>query len=180
MDWVFLHEGGYAERDSEPGGAVNMGISFTAYQDWWEQVGPGVGNSILPTYEDLKGLSREDAERIYTHFYFGKIRFDQLPAGVDYALVDFAVNSGVGGALRSVQRRLRFVETGTMKTNVKDAPFFWALRNRPPKEVIDAIQEARLRVMQSSRKWERFKGNWTNRLAVVKTRAYSLAGIDDD
>ena len=29
MDHVFVSEGGYAERDSEPGGAVNMGISFT-------------------------------------------------------------------------------------------------------------------------------------------------------
>src|SRR5262245_6930564 len=114
MDLVFVSEGGYAERDSEPGGAVNMGISFAMFKDWWaHEKKPG-----SPTFADLKALTREDAEAIYRSHYFDPIRFGQLPAGVDYALVDFAVNSGVGGACRSVQREMRFKPTpGGIDTN---------------------------------------------------------------
>ena len=34
MDLIFINEGGYAERDSEPGGAVNMGVSMVTFIAW--------------------------------------------------------------------------------------------------------------------------------------------------
>jgi lysozyme family protein len=171
MDHVFVSEGGYAERDSEPGGAVNMGISFAAYRDWWaREKMPG-----SPTWEHLKGLTRDRAEHIYKTWFFDPVHFGQLPAGVDYAMVDFAVNSGVGGAIRAVQRYMKFPVTGRIDTNKTDAAFFWALRSRPARQVIDDICEARLLLMVSSRKWERFKNNWTKRLALVKQRADRMA-----
>ena len=172
MDWIFIHEGGYAERDSEPGGAVNMGISFTAFKDWWHKNKQGE-----PTFDDLKALTREDAEAIYLGWFFVPIRFHQLPSGVDYALVDFAVNSGVGGAVRSVQRLMNFPVSGKIDTNARDGPFFWAIRHRDTKSVIDTIMEARLTLMLGSKKWERFQANWTRRLKAVKERAYMLASI---
>lgn len=183
MDWVFLSEGGYAERDSEPGGAVNMGISFTAFKDVWARL----KKDRVPTFEDLKNLKRgsvfdeknDDAEDIYAEWFFKPLHFEQLPSGVDYAFVDFAVNSGVGGSVRSVQRQLGFPVTGRIRTDMGDAPFFWAVRSRYDKDVIDAICECRLRLMMSSRKWERFQGNWTRRVNLVKTRAYKLAGIPE-
>lgn len=179
MDWVFVSEGGYAERDSEPGGAVNMGISFQAFEDWWEDSGKEAANLRRAAWSDLKRLSREDAEAIYKHYYFDPLRFGQLPPGIDYAFVDFAVNSGIGGSCRAVQRHMGFAVTGGgIDTNdPADAGFFWALRARDPKTVIDAICEARLRLMLSSRKWPRFKANWTRRLKLVKQRAYDLARV---
>ena len=175
MDWIFLHEGGYAERDSEPGGAVNMGISFTAFKDWWH----GTKRAGEPGWADLRALSREQAESIYHGWFFAPLRFDQLPGGVDYAFIDFAVNSGVGGSIRSTQRQMGFTVSGRMNTNAGDGPFFWAVRARPDREVIDAICEARLTLMMSSRKWPRFRENWTRRVKQVKQRAYDLAGIDE-
>ncbi|MDP9137457.1 MAG: hypothetical protein M3N38_04685 [Pseudomonadota bacterium] len=179
MDHVFVSEGGYAERDSEPGGAVNMGISFSAFEDWWEDSGRQDELLRKAAWSDLESLTREEAEAIYRHYYFDPLRFGQLPAGIDYAMVDFAVNSGVGGALRAVQRHWRFPVTGRIDTNRHDGPFFWALRSRNAKQVIDDICEARLRLMMASRKWPRFKNNWTRRLRLVKARAYSMAGIGE-
>ena len=173
MDWVFLSEGGYAERDSEPGGAVNMGITFAAYREWWERE-KHVQVLPMPTWNDLKTLTRTEAEHIYQTWFFDPLHFGQLPAGVDYAFVDFAVNSGVGGAIRAVQRFMRFPVTGKIDTNGRDAGFFWALRSRPPFQVVEDICAARLILMVSSRKWERFKKNWTSRIALVKQRAEKM------
>ena len=74
---------------------------------------------------------------------------------------------------------MKFPVTGTIDTNRNDGPFFWALRSRDPKQVIDDICEARLILMMSSRKWPRFQGNWTRRLRLVKERCYAMAGIGE-
>jgi lysozyme family protein len=179
MDHVFVSEGGYAERDSEPGGAVNMGISFQAFDDWWENSGKQDALLRRATWNDLRNLSRDEAEQIYRQYYFDPLRFGQLPSGVDYCFVDFAVNSGVGGAIRAVQRHWGFPVTGKIDTNFQDGAFFWALRSRDPKRVIDDICESRLILMMSSRKWPRFSSNWKRRLRLVKQRCYAMAGIDE-
>lgn len=169
MDWVFLHEGGYAERDSEPGGAVNMGISFTAFKDWWTK-SKKLGE---PSFADLKSLTRTDAEGIYKDWFFTPTAFDTMPSGVDYALIDLAVNSGVGGALRAVSRQLKFPVTGKMTPQLS-----WALRFRDSRAVINAICDARLALMMGSKKWERFKDNWTRRVTKVRERALAMAEKD--
>ncbi len=174
MDWVFLSEGGYAERNSEPGGAVNMGISFTALKDVWKRL----KKDREPTWEDLKALKRgnladaklDDAEDVYYGWFFDPICFDQLPSGVDYALVDLVVNSGVGGGLRATRKQLRFPPSGKM-----DPRLLWALKSRNSHVVIDAICDARLALMMSSQKWERFKDNWSGRVAKVRSRAHAMA-----
>lgn len=165
MDYVFVHEGGYAERDSEPGGAVNMGISFAAFTDWWSKA----GRSRKPTFADLKALSREDAEEIYRAWFFAPIHFDVLPFGVDYAFVDLAVNSGVGGATRAVRRKLGF-PPGRM-----DPKFLWAFKDREPHGMIDDICDARIGLMMQSKKWPRFQANWTRRVDAVRERAHRMA-----
>jgi lysozyme family protein len=171
-DLIFLKEGGYAERDSEPGGAVNMGISFTAFKDWWAKH----KKTGEPTWADLKALTREQAEEIYRDWFFTPIHFNVLPYGVDYALVDLVVNSGVGGGLRALQKHLGFDVTGKIDTNTAPgAQFLWALKTRNPDDMIDKICDARLELMRSSHKWERWKHNWEPRVAWVRERAHKMA-----
>lgn len=164
MDWVFISEGGYAERDSEPGGAVNMGISFLTYQGWRKKK-----HLPEPTFEDLKNMKRAEAEEIYFENFFRPINFDTQQSGVDYAYIDFAVNSGVGGSTRAIQRELKFPVTGKV-----DAKFMWALKSRNPIVLIDAICDARLKLSMKSKNWERFKDNWTRRVDKVRQRAKQM------
>ena len=175
MNWVFLHEGGYAERDSEPGGAVNMGISFTAYKDVWKKFKkPGE-----PTFADLKAMPRGsvfddkpmDAEDIYAAWFLTPISFEVLPSGVDYAMMDLVVNSGVGGGIRALRKKWKFdpVTSGKM-----DAKLLWALKSRDSAQVINDICDARLALMMSSKKWERFKDNWSKRVDKVRKRALEM------
>ncbi len=174
MDWVFIHEGGYAERDVEPGGAVNMGISFNAFKDAWKRLKkPGT-----PTFEDLKALKRGsatdsvdgDAEDIYYTWFFKPLEFEVLPSGVDYALLDFAVNSGVGGAIRCVKKKWKFPAVGKM-----DPKFLWALKSRDPIQTINDICDARLDLMRGLKAWAKFEANWTKRVNKVRERALAMA-----
>lgn len=175
MDWVFTHEGGYAERPEEPGGAVNMGISFTAYKDAWKRLKkPGE-----PTWADLKAMPRGnvtddrpmDAEDIYAYSFFAPISFDVLPSGVDYAMYDLVVNSGVGGGIRALRRKWNM----NPKLGKMDAQLLWALKARDSVKVIDDICDARLSLMKGSKNWAKFEGNWTRRVDKVRTRAKAMA-----
>lgn len=181
MDWVFLHEGGYAERDSEPGGAVNMGISFTAYRDAWKKF----KKTGEPTFADLKAMPRGNvfddspmgAEDIYAAGFLTPIEFEVLPSGVDYAMLDLVVNSGVGGGIRALRRKWKFepITSGKMDTKL-----LWALKSRDPEKIINDICDARLSLMMSSKKWERFKDNWSKRVNKVRIRALSMIVKDSE
>lgn len=164
MDWIFLSEGGYAERDSEPGGAVHMGISFEVFRNWRAKRG-----DVEPTFSTLKGMNRSEAEEIYTALYFHPLEFDVLPSGVDYCMVDMGVNSGVGGTIRACQKALHFPITSHI-----DSRFLWALKTRDHSTVIDQICDQRLAVMQASHNWKRFEAGWTARLKLVRARSHSM------
>lgn len=92
---VLVHEGGFANHPKDPGGTTNEGITQRVYS----------------AYLALKGLkdksvrfiTDEQVREIYKEQYWDKIRGDDLPYGLDYALFDFAVNSGVSRAVKYIQ-----------------------------------------------------------------------------
>lgn len=91
---VLKHEGGYVDHPSDPGGATNLGITFAVLQKWR-------GKPI--TKADVKALTQDEAAAIYRANYWDRVRGDDLPAGVDYCVFDFAVNSGVSRSAMYLQ-----------------------------------------------------------------------------
>lgn len=95
---MLAHEGGYVNHPKDPGGATNRGVTQRVYDG----------------YRRLRGLSQrsvrhiEDGEvqDIYKRNYWALVRGDELPAGLDYAVFDFAVNSGVSRAIKFLQAGL--------------------------------------------------------------------------
>ena len=51
-------------------------------------------NKLVRFVGDVKALTKAEAGQIYRKNYWDVIKGDQLPPGVDYAVFDFAVNSG--------------------------------------------------------------------------------------
>ena len=47
-----------------------------------------------------------DAAKIYRARYWDALRCDELPAGLDYAVFDYGVNSGIGRAAKVMARLL--------------------------------------------------------------------------
>ena len=92
---LLAHEGGYTNHPSDPGGPTNFGITIYDYRRY---VKPGA------TAADVKAMQVEEAKRIYRAKYWDAQRCDELPAGVDYAVFDYGVNSGIGRSKKVLQR----------------------------------------------------------------------------
>ena len=88
---TLVHEGGYVNHPSDPGGATNYGITIAVARQYWK-------SDATPA--DIRTMPISVAIEIYRKRYWNAIAGDTRPAGVDYAEYDFAVNSGVSRALK--------------------------------------------------------------------------------
>jgi lysozyme family protein len=91
---VLNHEGGYVDHPKDPVGATNLGVTIGTLSGW-------LGRKA--TKAEVKALTVKDVAPIYRHNYWDKVRGKDLPAGLDYAVFDFAVNSGPFKAASSLQ-----------------------------------------------------------------------------
>jgi hypothetical protein len=83
---LLAHEGGYSDHPADPGGPTKFGITLAVYR---RCVNPDA------TAADIRALPAETAKTIYRERYWDAMRCDDLPAGVDYAVFDYGVNSGI-------------------------------------------------------------------------------------
>ena len=72
---LLVHEGGYSNHPSDPGGPTNFGITIYDYRKY---VKPDA------TAADVRAMKVEDAKAIYRSKYWDVMHCDELPAGVDY------------------------------------------------------------------------------------------------
>lgn len=99
LQLVLAHEGGFVNHPADPGGATNKGVTQKVYDTY--------RRSMKLATRSVKSITKAEVEDIYRNQYWGKIDGDALPAGIDYAVFDYAVNSGVGKAIKDLQRTVR-------------------------------------------------------------------------
>lgn len=87
---VFKDEGGYTNDAADSGGPTNYGITIHDAQMYWKS---------NATADDVRRMPKSVASDIYNKHYAQPIGYNSLPSGTDYAILDYAVNSGVGRAL---------------------------------------------------------------------------------
>ncbi|MFZ0845983.1 MAG: glycosyl hydrolase 108 family protein, partial [Pseudolabrys sp.] len=159
---LLVHEGGYTNNPSDPGGPTNFGITIYDYRKY---VKPNA------TAADIRSMRLEDAKAIYRAKYWNAQRCDELPAGVDYAVFDYGVNSGIGRSGKVLRRVLNFADN----TSAVNDTVIAAARGADAKSVIVAICDERLRFLQSLKTWSVFGAGWGRRVAEVKAVALAMA-----
>ncbi len=159
---LLAHEGGYANHPSDPGGPTNFGITIYDYRKY---VKPGA------TAADVRAMKVEEAKAIYRAKYWDAQRCDELPAGVDYTVFDYGVNSGIGRSGKVLRRCLKLPDT----TSVVNDAVIAAARAAEAKTLIAAICDERLRFLQSLKTWRVFGGGWGRRVAEVKSVSLAMA-----
>jgi lysozyme family protein len=93
---VLANEGGYTSGlANDPGGETNFGISKRSY--------PNV---------DIKNLTRDGAIVIYRADFWDAVHADALPAVLQFQALDFAVNAGIGTAIRKLQAAAGVADDG--------------------------------------------------------------------
>lgn len=161
---ILAHEGGYVNHPRDPGGATNKGITLRTFRRYLKP-----GGSIA----DLKALTTAQAVVIYKRHYWDKVLADMLPPGVDYAVADFAVNSGPYRAAQYLQRVVGASPDG------KIGPQTLACVARMDlAEIIDRLCDRRLAYLKrirnrqtGERLWITFGGGWEKRLDRVRAGA---------
>lgn len=158
---VLKHEGGYSNHPADNGGPTNKGVTLENFRRYVK---------INGTIDDLKKLTTAQAGIIYRRFYWDKVRADELPDGVDYAVFDFAVNSGPGRAIKFLQRAVGVTQDGEIGPKT-----IAAAAKKSKADVIEAICSTRLAWLKGLHDWPVFKNGWTYRINGVRSLAVALA-----
>jgi len=157
---ILKHEGGYVNHPNDPGGATNKGITIATFRRYIKPNG---------TIADLKALTEEQATIVYKRQYWDRVNADLLPIGVDYAVADFAVNSGPARAAKELQFVVGAARDGKIGPKTIDA-----VRARDPKDIIRQLCARRIAFMKSIRGgklWETFGRGWQRRVDDVLARS---------
>ncbi len=141
---LLVHEGGYTNDAADPGGPTNYGITIYDYRKY---VKPGA------TAADVKAMKLADAKAIYKAKYWDAMNCDELPSGVDYAVFDYGVNSGVSRALKVLAK----------------------FTGKSPIDTVEAICAERLAFLKRLKTWPVFGAGWGRRVKEVRTYALALA-----
>ena len=158
---VLLSEGGYVNHPSDPGGPTNFGITLRDYRKFVKS---------NATAADVRAMKVEEAKAIYRGKYWNVVRGDDLPAGLDYCLFDYAVNSGTGRAPKVLQRVLGAPATGRM-----DEATLAAARERDARALSLAVCDERLRFLQGLKTRPVFGKGWGKRVGQVRVAALAMA-----
>lgn len=158
---VLAHEGGYCNDKDDPGGPTNWGITIYDARAYWKRDADA---------DDVKAMPVDVAKRIYKTKYWDAMRCDELPSGVDYAVMDFGVNSGIS-------RSIKYLEAiANVPTDGKpDDVLIKTIANMPAKSVITELCDNRLAFLKSLRTWATFGNGWGRRVAEVKGAALKMA-----
>lgn len=162
----FKEEGGYVDHPSDPGGATNMGITHKTLANW---------RKVSPWWKldksEVKNLARSEAAEIYRAKYWDLIRGDKLPAGVDLAVMDFAVNSGPARAAKALQRIVKAKVDGLIGPET-----LGLLAEYDEASVINTLCDDRMAFLQKLSTWSTFGKGWTARVKRTRKAALELVG----
>src|SRR6478736_3896432 len=159
---LLAHEGGYSNHPSDPGGPTNFGITIGDYRKYVK---------ADATAADVRAMRLDDAKAIYREKYWNAQRCDELPAGVDYAVFDYGVNSGIGRSGKVLRRVVGLPDT----THVVTDEVLRAVARRDPKALASAINDERLAFLKRLNAWPVFGTGWGARVAGVKSVSLCMA-----
>jgi lysozyme family protein len=157
---VLHHEGGFVNHPADPGGMTNLGVTKKVWEEW-------VGRAV--DEKAMRALTPEEVGPMYKAKYWDKIKGDDLPEGVDYAVFDAAVNSGPGRAAKLLQGCVGVEQDGGIgpKTLAAVASF-------DPKDLVEDYAKRRLSFLMDLPHWGTFGNGWRRRVTEVASVAGNM------
>ena len=156
---VLKYEGGYVDHPKDPGGPTNKGVTQAVYDNWRKSQNLSI--------QSVRAIADSEVAAIYKNLYWDRISGDLLPSGVDFAVFDFAVNSGVSRAAKTLQAVVGVTQDGVIGPATIQATKTY---------VAMTVTNKRLAFMQSLSIWSTFGKGWSARIADVKAQILSLVG----
>lgn len=161
LNRVLKSEGGYVNNPKDPGGETNKGVTKAVYDAYRKAHGLAV--------QSVKLISDSEVSAIYKAQYWDKVTADLLPGGIDYAVFDFAVNSGTDRAAKYLQSIVGAVQDGKIGPKT-----ITAIDEQDAGDMIDLLCDKRLAFLHSLSTWPTFGKGWTSRVNAVRAAAHSM------
>lgn len=158
---VLVHEGGNDDDPRDPGGRTSRGIIQTEYDAWRTRQG-------LPK-RDVWTASDAEVRAIYFAEYWKPLACDDLPPGVDYAVFDYGVNSGIGRSAKQLQIIVGATPDGMIGPKTEAA-----VAANDSTAVATKLCDERLSFLQDLRTWRVFGRGWGQRVADVRATALAM------
>ncbi|WLJ71093.1 hypothetical protein [Sphingomonas phage Kimi] len=149
---VLAHEGGFVDHPKDPGGPTNKGVTQRVYDAYRTNIGLAKRSVRL--------IETGEVRQIYRDQYWNLVSADQLPEGLDYAVFDYAVNSGVGKAVKDLQRELGVGVDGV----VGELTIRAAKGVNDLEDLIVRYCNRRLSFLRSLKTWATFGKGWKRRV----------------
>jgi len=162
LDMILHHEGGYVNHPKDPGGETNLGVTKRVYEDF--------GGT-----KDMKDLTVEDVAPIYEKNYWGRMKCDSIPSGLDLCVFDFGVNAGTGRSAKFLQTMIGTTADGGIGPNTLSKLSDYIDENGI-EEAIKNFQSERQGYYESLSTFETFGKGWTRR--VEETTDAALKMVD--
>lgn len=160
---VLTHEGGYVNHPADPGGATNKGITQKVYDAYRKYHGVKT--------QSVRHILQSEISDIYNKNYWRLVRGDSLPCGLDYAVFDFGVNSGVSRAIKYLQRLVGVAPDGVIGMVTLEA-IDVAIRKNEEALIVQYCAN-RLAFVKSLKTFSVFGLGWTRRIVGYR------AGVQD-
>jgi lysozyme family protein len=160
LEAVLHHEGGFVNHPADPGGMTNLGVTKKVWEEW-------VGHEV--DEKTMRGLTPEIVGPMYKAKYWDKVKGDELPSGVDYAVFDAAVNSGPGRAAKWLQSCVGVEPDGGIGPKT-----LAAVSAINAAELVEDYAKRRLSFLMDLPHWGTFGKGWGRRVAAVQTVAATM------
>ena len=165
---ILHHEGGYVNHPKDPGGETNMGVTKRVYEKWCME------NDLQQ--KDMKDLEFDDVAPIYKKNYWDRVKADQLPAGLDLCVFDWAVNSGTGRAAKKLQGMIGTTVDGGIGPNTLKALNAY-VQIEGLESTIATYTDIRQNFYESLSTFDTFGKGWTRRNQETEMEAFKMAGV---
>ncbi len=159
---VLASEGGYTNDPADPGGPTNWGITIYDARLYWK---PDA------TAADVRAMPKSVAQDIYRKMYWNALDCDDLPAGLDYTVFDYGVNSGISRSGIVLRQKLGLPATAWQV----DSSVLDAVAKHNTADLIEAINTERLQFLEGLRTWPVFGRGWGARVHSVDAISLHMA-----
>lgn len=157
-DLVFGHEGASVTGTGE--GARNLGIPLKMLAAF---------RGVPATAESLQALTRDEAREILRANYWNALNCDNLPAGVDLVVFDFAVSVGTSVAGKLLQKVVHVEQDGEVGTITTGAA-----RAIDAGHIVNVFSDGRLDFYRTLPDWEARKDALTRRTQEMREAALDM------
>ena len=180
---IVAREGGYVNDPDDPGGATNYGVTIGTMKS----LGLDLNKDGRVDANDVKMLTRAQAQQIFVEHYFRRPRLAELPPAVQASVFDMYVNAGANAVkiLQCLVARMGFVASADGVIGLRTLAAAHDAAAAAPDHFADAYGIARRNYYYSladqrpaSRKYARSKaggkGGWITRAEEFIQPRYHL------